>query len=70
MGYVTAVLEAFKLIKELVDMAKALSSFIQANKDEAWFKNSADVFQRLRDAKTPEEHKAVGKDLAKQWGQL
>lgn len=64
---IQGILAALSLIKDIVDGVKAVSSFIQENKREAWFQESSKVFIELRGAKTPDERKAIAKSLADLW---
>lgn len=66
----TAFLGYIKLIYEILMLAKSLASFVQDNKDEAWWQEFERVGRRLRDAKTPEERRQVGRDLARNWGKM
>lgn len=67
MGYIQGILSALSLLKSLVDGAKALFGMIEANKNEAWFQESSKVFTKLREAKTDEDRKKVGRELADLW---
>lgn len=57
------ILALFQLLKELVDGVKWLAQFIQDNKNEKWFQDSAQLFSELRKAQTPEEKKDAAKKL-------
>ncbi len=61
------ILAALSIIKDIIDGVKAVSSFIQENKREAWFQESAKVFSTLREAKTTDERKKIAQDLAALW---
>jgi hypothetical protein len=63
-------LAALGALKSILDGLRAIMRFVEENRQEAWFQESSKVFQRIRDAKTPEERKAVASDLAKLLGSL
>lgn len=56
-------LAAIQLVKELVDGAKWLAGWVEANKQEAWFQESARLFSDLRKAQTPDEKKLAAERL-------
>lgn len=64
------VFAALALLKEMVDGAKAIAAFIEANKDEAWFKASADAYTAIKAAKTPEDRRALAKSIRGLWASL
>lgn len=47
---------------------KSLIAFVEANKDEKWFKDSASVMTQIKAAQTEDEYKKVAKDLRDLWG--
>ena len=53
----------FSAIKAVFDAASAITRFIDANKTETWFQNSADILNKIKEAKTDEERKALAHDL-------
>ena len=57
------VLAAIQLLWEIVKGAKELAAFVERNKDEKWFKDSAATFSGWRSAKTPEEKNRALEDL-------
>lgn len=61
---------ALKLIYEIVQGAKLLAAFIQENKKEQWFQDSAATWARVKEAKTNEEKKAVVRDIATLWSRM
>lgn len=61
---------ALALLKEMVDGAKAIAAFIEANKDEAWFQASAEAYGAIKAAKTPEDRRAIGKKIRGLWSDL
>lgn len=54
---------ALELLKEVVSGAKAFAAWIEANKNEKWFQDSAATFSEWRKAKTPEEKKRAAEEL-------
>lgn len=64
------VFAALKLLKEMVDGTKAIIAFIEANKDEAWFKASAAAYIAIKAAKTPEERRQIAKEVRGLWATL
>ena len=48
MPIIQAIKEAISLILQVVQGVKALAAFIEANKTEAWFQDSAKTFSELR----------------------
>jgi hypothetical protein len=56
-------LAAFQVLKELIDGAKWLAQWVNENKDEKWFQESAALFSDLRKAKTPDEKKLAAERL-------
>lgn len=54
---------AVKMVLSILSIAKELKDFIEANRTEAWFKESAEAFKGLRAAQTPEEKKDAAKRL-------
>lgn len=57
------VLAGIQLLWEIVKGAKELAGFIERNKDEKWFQDSAATFRGWRSAKTPEEKNRALEDL-------
>lgn len=56
-------LAAIQLVKELVDGAKWLANWVNENKTEKWFQESAVLFSDLRKAQTPDEKKLAAERL-------
>ena len=44
-----SLISAIQLLTTLISSLKALADFIQANKDEAWFKDCASTFKGIKD---------------------
>lgn len=59
---------AIRMLYELFMGAKALMNFVEANKNEKWFQDSAVTIAKLKAAKTEDEYKQVAKDLRDLWG--
>lgn len=51
------ILEAFKALSELIKLVKGLFAFIKENKEQAWFKESGEVFSKLASPETTVEEK-------------
>lgn len=47
----------FQTINLIISSAKEIMGFIDKNKNEAWFRDSAELFQELRNAKNDDERK-------------
>lgn len=58
------------VVNNIVAASKVIANFIQDNKDQAWFQESAKVFKEIRDANTPELRKAAAKKLRDSWRNL
>lgn len=56
-------LEGLKTIASIVEGVQALLKFIQTNKDEAWFKESAQIFTELKNAKTEDQRKDLARRM-------
>lgn len=54
---------SLELVKEIISGAKSLAQWVEANKNEKWFQDSAELFKGLRAAKTPEEKKHAAEAL-------
>ncbi len=65
----TNIFAALGLIKEILDLARSIVSFIQENKQEQWFKDSAAAFGNFQQ-KTPEERKKLAKDISDLLGRM
>ena len=63
MGWLQSITGLVNLVLEIIRGAKALADWVEANKTEAWFQQSAESFKKLREAKTPEEKRNVAKEL-------
>jgi hypothetical protein len=55
--------DVFGGMKELAAIIRQLAAFIKANREEAWFKASAETFNKIRAAQTDEERKHLAQDL-------
>lgn len=64
------IVAAIKAIYELVLLAKDLVRFVEANKEEAWFRESHQFFKTLREAKTKEELKDASKKISDLFGSI
>jgi hypothetical protein len=62
--------ETLVLVNEIVSGAKALAQFVQDNKDEAWFKSSAESWKAMREAKTKDERTAAARRIRDSWASL
>lgn len=49
-----SILDAILALKDIVSGVRAIAGFIQENRDEAWFKASAQVFNNLKKASEDE----------------
>lgn len=59
----TDFLAAVKVLGELVKGIRELISFIKQNKNEKWFQDTTETFQKLRAAKTSEEKMEAAKRI-------
>lgn len=60
MTWFTGILNAFGVLKDVIKMARDLMAFIEANKKEQWFQDSAKVFRALsQPTSTKEKRLAV-----------
>lgn len=64
---IAELLGAIQTIYEILKMAKGLAGFVEANRTEAWFQQSNQVMEKIKDAKTEEEYKQLAKDLRNLW---
>ena len=64
------ILLAIKSIASIISTVKEIFKFIEDNKTEKWFQDSAEVFGKLKEAKTTDERKALAKDLRNLLGGL
>lgn len=64
------ILAAIKLLWEIICAAKELAAFIEKNKEEKWFQDSAALFGRWKDAKTPEQKKDLVRGIGDVWGRV
>ena len=60
---ITGFIEAVVALRDIVNTAKAIIAFIEANKEEQWFKDSAKAFRVLQEAKTPEDRRDAAKRM-------
>lgn len=63
MAWIGTIVNAFSAIKEIFGVIQNVISFIDENKDEKWFQESAAVFSKLQAAKTSEERREVAKNI-------
>lgn len=66
----SSLLAIVNLIVEMIKGAKSLLAYMEQSKDDQWFKDSTETFRKLKEAKTPDERKAVAADIAKLMGRL
>lgn len=59
-----SILNAIIAIPKLIDQVGALVGEIKELRAEGWFKNSNEVFARLKDANTSEDRKKSAKELS------
>ena len=52
-----------KIVSEILASAKDIAAFIEANKEEAWFKEAAQTWVTLRQAKNPEDKKNAARRI-------
>lgn len=64
---ISGILAALSLIKEIIDGIKGIAKFIEDNRNEKWFQDSAQIFIQLRGAKNDDERKKILQDLAGAW---
>lgn len=64
MTFIGEFFAGLKLLWEIVQAAKSIAGFIESNKNELWFQESAQVFQKMKEAKTNEEKKDIVRNLA------
>lgn len=62
-----SLLSAIKMLYELVMGVKSLIAFVEANKTEAWFQESAKAMTQIRAAKSEQEYKDAAKALRDLW---
>ena len=58
------ILKALQAVKEIIDAGRDIIRFIEENKTERWFQDSAAAFKDFRQ-KTPDERKKLAKDIHK-----
>jgi len=63
LSWLMAIPKAIAAIKDIMDVVKSILGFIDANKDEKWFQQSAQVFAKLQEAKTSEEKREAAKNI-------
>lgn len=54
---------AVQLLWELLKGAKELAGWVEKNRNEKWFQDSAQTFSEWRDAKSPEQKKKAAENL-------
>lgn len=57
------IISAISAVWEILKLARSILDFIEANKNEQWFQDSAKVFTELNKAKTPEERRNAAKNI-------
>ena len=60
---VAQILAAFQLLTQIVEGIKFIAKFIQDNRTEAWFQESAKLFTDLRAADTEEKKRNAARRL-------
>lgn len=67
MGEIIAII---RLLGEIVTGLKALAKFISEHKEEKWFRDSAELFSKWKDAKTSDEKKDLVRGIGDVWSRL
>ena len=55
---------ALQMIYNILQTVRQIFDFVQENKNEKWFQDSAATFTKLKEAKTADERKKMAQDLA------
>lgn len=63
LAVISAIIGGIQSLASIVQAVRDIFSFVQANKNEVWFQDSAKFFSDLRGAKTDDERKALAKRL-------
>ena len=63
LSWLMAIPKAIAGIKDIIDSVRGIFDFIEANKNEKWFQQSAEVFATLQKAKTSEEKREAAKKI-------
>lgn len=69
-AFFTGIKEVLVLINNIVGGAKAVAQFVQDNKDEKWFQDSAVAYEKLREAKTKDERTEAFRKIRDSWARL
>ena len=70
MSYITGILTALGLVKDIIEMVRGLSAFISKSRQDRWFRESAKTFKMLTEAKTEEQRKHAVSELARLWSNI
>lgn len=57
------ILTAIRAVSEIVKMAQSIMAFIKENKDEKWFQDSAELFNKLSKPTSVEEKRDAARRL-------
>ena len=60
---ISQILAAIATIREIISTVKSIISFVEAVREERWFKDWTDLKQDLANAKTAEERKAIARRI-------
>ena len=54
---------ALKAIKSIIEAVRGIFAFIEANKTEQWFQDSAKVFSKIQKLDNDDDRKKAAKDM-------
>jgi len=60
---ISSIFAALSAIKEIISTVKAIMDFVEANRNETWWREWSQTREQLKNAKTTDERKALAKSL-------
>lgn len=65
LAFIKGLSALLSLLKEVVGAVRGIMSFIESNKNETWFQDSARFYGECKNARTNEEKKAAVQNIAR-----